>query len=257
MRVNVFAWIMPDADIEGYQPFKYNASIPARLTFTATSTNWHRGIDIDIFDSLLTLLPVDSVSTFIVHNYTRLSKEFWLRQAPRLPSLEEARLAPTAVQAFRDMLAEDTPPDGPRLPSLTKLLLIYVALTTPRTLSFRDMLIERVEQGVPLDVLDLRTCVAPEHIVQLLGEIVVDVKGPPARDPMEEVDEFAVWDPELFNLHTEIGSLNEVEFDDDPGPFHAEICCGDDEDEDDDEDGAEYDDEYYDDEYDSDDGYSG
>ena len=255
MRVNVFAWIMPDADIEGYQPYKYNASIPARLTFTATGSNWHRGIDFDIFDSLLNLLPVDSVSTFIVHNYIRLSKEFWLRQAPRFPSLEEVRLAPTAVQAFRDMLVEDTPPDGPRLPSLTKLLLIYVALTTPRTLSFRDMLIERVEQGVPLHVLDLRTCVAPEHIIQLLGEIVVDVKGPPARDPMEEVDEFAVWDPELFNLHTAVGSLNEVEFDDDPGPSYKEICCGDDEDDEDDDHGAEYDDEYDDDEYDSDDGY--
>ena len=230
-HVNVFAWIMPDADIEGYDPNKYHASIPARLTFTATSTTWFRGVDIGIFDALLTLLPMESVSTIIAHNYTRLSKEFWLRQAPRLPSLEQAHLAPSAVKAFRDMLAEDIPPDGPRLPSLTKLIVIHVILTAPRTLSFRDMLIERAEQGVPLDVLDLRTCTAPEHIIQLLREIVVDVKEP-ARDPMEN-DEFSIWGPSFFDLHAKFGSWNEARFDDDPVPLHEE-------------DGAEYD-EYHDD----------
>ena len=257
-RLKVFAWIMPDADLDGYNSWRYDASVPARLTFTAEGMNWRRGVDMRTFDALSAILPVDSVLTFVAHDYTRLSKEFWLSQAPRWSSLEQVHLGPTAVKGFRDMLAEDVPPDGPRLPLLKKLILIHVALTTPRTLSLRDMLIERVEQGVPLEVLDLRTCVAPEHIVQLFREIVVDVTEPPARDPTEEVNEFAIWDPQLFNLHAEIGSLNEVEFEDDQGPTRDErYLSEDDEDEDDDEDGAEYDDEYYDsdNDYNSDDGY--
>jgi hypothetical protein len=65
MRINVFAWIMPDDDLDGYDPITYRASIPAGLTFTVMTKNWHRGLDAEIFDALLTLLPVDSVSTFI------------------------------------------------------------------------------------------------------------------------------------------------------------------------------------------------
>jgi hypothetical protein len=182
-RINVIAWI-PDADLE-YYPFSpniLNDSIPARLRFTASCASWHRGVDMGIYDAFLAVLPLDSVSTFFAHCYTEFSKEFWLSQAPRWPSLEQAHLAPTAAKGFRDMLVEDAPPDGPRFPSLTKLILLHVKLTAPRMLSLRDMLIERVEQGVPLDILDLRTCFAPEHIIQPLREIVVDVK-----DPLKEV----------------------------------------------------------------------
>ena len=182
--VNVFAGI-PDTDLEYHpiDPDRYNTTIPAvpaRLRFTATNTDWHRGVGVGIYDTLLAVLPLDSVSTFMAHSCTEFSKEFWLSQAPRWSSLEQAHLAPAAVKVFSDMLAENAPPDGPRLPTLTKLVLLRVELTAPRMLSLRDMLIERVERGVPLDVLDLCTCFAfaPEHIIQLLGEVVVDVKEP-------------------------------------------------------------------------------
>jgi hypothetical protein len=109
-----------------------------------------------------TLLPMNSVSTLTAQNRTRLSKESWLRYASRLPLLEQARLVPIAVRALKEMLAEDIPldPDGPQLPMLTKLILLDVRLTAIRTFHLRDMLIERVEQGVPLEYLDLRTCFA-------------------------------------------------------------------------------------------------
>jgi hypothetical protein len=153
------------------------------------------------------LLPVDSVATLTTEKNTRVSKEFWLNQAPRWPSLERACLASTAVKAFRDMLTEDAPPDGPRLPSLKKLILIDVTLTAARTFSLQDMLIKRVEQGVPLDVLDLCKCFAPERAIQLLREIVVDVKEPLATNPM------VTEEPEFFNLHRESEYWNGVEFD--------------------------------------------
>jgi hypothetical protein len=63
-----------DVDLDGYVPITYRMSIPARLTITATAKNWHRAVDTGIIDALLTLLPVDSVSTFIAH-YAQLSKE--------------------------------------------------------------------------------------------------------------------------------------------------------------------------------------
>jgi hypothetical protein len=93
--------------------------------------------------------------------------------------------------AFRDML-EDAPPDGPLLPSLTKLIILNVTLTASRAYFLRDMLIERAEQGVPLNVLDLRTCIASDRAVQLLTEIVVDVQGPLASLPMR-MEEPAVF----------------------------------------------------------------
>ncbi|KAI0281237.1 hypothetical protein BGY98DRAFT_1185018 [Russula aff. rugulosa BPL654] len=139
-----------------------------------------------ISDALLTLLPTDSVSTLTAQNRTRLSKGFWLRHASGLRLLEQARLVPTAVRAFKEMLSEDIPFDSdcPQFPFLTKLILLDVRLTLIRTLHLRDTLIERVEQGVPLEYLDLRTCVAPNRAIQLLAEIVVDV-----REPLVEFDD--------------------------------------------------------------------
>jgi hypothetical protein len=70
------------------------------------------------------------------------------------------------------------------------------------------MLMKRVEQGVPLEVLDLRTCVAADRATQLFREVVVDVQEPlPAGTmPMEE--------PALSNSNGGIGyCCNEVEDD--------------------------------------------
>ena len=188
--VNVFAWIMPDADLDGYDPIIYRSSIPARLTFTATSgmgSNRHHGVDTGIIDALLTLLPVDSVSTLIVHYYAQLSKEFWLIHAPRWPSLEQVHLAPTAVKAFTEMLAEDAPPDGPRLPSLTKLILIHVR----KTWSVGGSLCSTRSISISLNT----TFVAPEHTIKLLRDIVIEKVD-------EDGGEFATWGPKYFNLRS-------------------------------------------------------
>jgi hypothetical protein len=170
-----------------------------------------------VLDALLVLLPMDSVSTLTTNN-TRLNKEFWICQAPRWPLLERASLVPTAVKAFMDMLVEDAPPDGPRLPSLTNLTLVDVTLLAPRIYRLGDMLIERVEQGVPLDVLDLRTCIMSDFAIQLLREIVVEVLV--GRIGMEQP-----------TLDWHGGYWKEVEYDDDP--------CYSDTDEVDDEEGYE------------------
>ena len=145
MSVGFVAWTMPDADVQFHKLLALpSKSVSARLMFAATGNQpgmyWNHEVVTTIYDAVFTLLPVDSVSTFSALNQTRLSKEFWLNQAPRLPLLKRVCLIPTAVKAFRDMLAEDSPPDGPRLPLLSKLTILWVRWTLTKTYHFRDML---------------------------------------------------------------------------------------------------------------------
>jgi hypothetical protein len=156
---------------------------------------------------------VNSVSAFTVRGSTKLSKEFWISHMPRLPLLERVLLVPSAVKVFRALLGEDAPPDGPRLPSLTKLTLINLTLTGLRTYDLQDMLMERVEQGAPLEVLDLSLCFASYRAIQLLREIVVEVCEPSAW-------QMTVEEPALFDSRGGIGSCNEVEYDDRRDPFY-------------------------------------
>jgi hypothetical protein len=121
---------------------------------------------------------MNSISTLTALK-ARLSTGFWLRHASRLPLLEQARLDSITLTGggFEEMLAGDIPldSDGPGLPMLTKLILVDVNLTSIMVLRLRDTLIERVEQGVPLEYLDLGECGAGKRATQLLAEIVVDV----------------------------------------------------------------------------------
>jgi hypothetical protein len=179
----VLAWTLPEADVKVCDSDTLlSASVSARLMFVATGIGWPQRTDTAIFDAFLALLPMKSVSTLSVLSDTQLNKEFWLGHTTRFPLLEQARLVPTAVKAFRDMLAEDPSPDGPRLPSLTKLILVDVKLNGPRAYHLRDMLMERAEQGAPLEVLDLRTCLAGDRAIQSLTEIVVEVQALWPRD---------------------------------------------------------------------------
>jgi hypothetical protein len=182
-RAEVIASTMPDVKIIDPNTL-FRASVPACLMFVATDYGWNDGVDTTIVDDLLTHLRLNHISTFTAQNDTWLSKEVWLGHAPRLPLLERVCLAPTAIKAFMAMLAEESPPDGPRLPSLTKLILVDVTLTADRAHLLRDILMEREKQGGPLEVLDLRTCVAADCEIQLLREII-DVQEPEDEDEDE------------------------------------------------------------------------
>ena len=238
-RTEVVTWTTPGADVKVRGPESLNSmSRSACFLFVANGDSWHYGVKTAISDALLTLLPTDSVSTLTAQNRTRLSKGFWLRHASGLRLLEQARLVPTAVRAFKEMLSEDIPfdSDGPQFPLLTKLILLDVRLTLIRTLHLRDTLIERVEQGVPLEYLDLRTCVAPNRAIQLLAEIVVDVREPLGARKIP-LDVF-------YNRYEGIGYRNAVEFDDGRGSWYDDTDSGEDEDGDEDdsedEDGMDY-----------------
>jgi hypothetical protein len=220
-RAEVIASTMPDVEVFDPNIF-FHESVHACLIFVVTGHTWNYGVDAVVSDTLLTFLPVNSISTFTAQNNTWFDKKFWLNHAPRLLLLERVRLVPTAFKTFRDILAEDAPPDGPRLPSLKKLILVDFTLTEHRAYHLCDMLIERVEQGVPLEVLDLRTCAAADREIQLLTEIVVDVQEPLAQ--FMDVEE-----PAFFRFG----------YEDERDPWYYDT----EEEEDEDEDESEYDDE--------------
>ena len=182
-HAEIFAWVVPDADLEVPDlptPLGMPASPCPRLAFSAWGNGrWRNGMNTMVFDTILVQLPLNAISTLTVQsNYTRWTEEFWLRHAPRLAMLKRARLAPTAVKAFKTMLVGDVSPNGPRwFPRLIKLILVGVSLTAVRTYHLRDMLVKRKEHGAALEVLDLPLCIAAEHAIRLLAEAAGNVQG--------------------------------------------------------------------------------
>ncbi len=182
MCADILAWTLPDIDIE--LPKQFGAFLGAmqfaRVAFSVTNDNWSRGAELRILNAVMAALPLDSLVTLTAQSCTKpLNKQFWVCHAPKWPLLRRVRLTPSTERGFREMLLED---DGgresPQLPLLTKLVLVDTALLERRTLRLCDALMKRVEQGVPLETLDLRTCLATSHAVELLSEIMVDVLGP-------------------------------------------------------------------------------
>jgi hypothetical protein len=232
-HAKMVAWTSPDVDVLAPYPTTLDhVAVSARMDFSASTDRrqWGFGTDTVILDALLTHLPVNSISTLTTQGNTRLSKEVWLSHVPRLVMLKRVRLVPSAVGTFRQILAEDGLPDGrPRLPLLTKLILVKVSLTMRRACLLRDALMKRMEQGAPVEDLDLRTCVAAEHAIQLLAETVGNVQGP--------IQMLKTGHPAFFNREGEISSSREEEGTDDdeydrPGDWDDD-GDGDEDDEDD------------------------
>jgi len=212
----MITWAVPDADSRVCDMLTmFSAADSARVVFFANikDLEWRVGTDSLIFDDLLTQLPLGSISTLTAHNNTKLDKEVWLKHAPSWPLLERVRLVPTALRSFREMLAEDPPPNGPLLPLLTKLNLVDVSLTVQRTYHLCDMLIERVEQGVPLEALDLSTCFVADRAVQLLQEIVVDVQRPAVTLEVGTSN----W---MEGIDSDEGLTEDDDHEYDPGPWY-------------------------------------
>ncbi|KAI9453533.1 hypothetical protein BJY52DRAFT_834056 [Lactarius psammicola] len=182
MCVEILAWNLPDMDVElPNQIAFFDAMHSGRVAFSVTNDDdWTPGIDMGTFNAVLEALPLEGLVTFTAQKLTFPSNEqFWLRHAPRWSLLRRVRLTPSTERGFREMLLEDNGGhESPLLPSLTKLVLVDTALLERRTLRLCDALMKRVEQGVPLETLDLRKCLATNHAVELLSEIVVDVLYP-------------------------------------------------------------------------------
>ncbi|KAH9170604.1 hypothetical protein EDB89DRAFT_1275886 [Lactarius sanguifluus] len=224
-RVNILAWPVPDIDVEvDDPPTLLAATLSPRVTLYITSNVWDLSA-IEILDATLAVLPLDGLVMLTVEhlelplgsNYDPRMDHFWLRCAPKWPLLRRMRVGISTEWGFIKMLLEEIGGgESPLLPSLTELVVAHASVDDRWTHRLSDALIRRVEQGVPLEVLDLRMCFLRfAAAVPLLSEIVVEVLGPimETRDPWdvlgpgpveETTSEYErisnMWDPVIRGL---------------------------------------------------------
>ncbi|KAF8256641.1 hypothetical protein EI94DRAFT_1821399 [Lactarius quietus] len=178
-HTNIIAWPLPDIDVDPYDPFALlSVALSARVALSITS-NRHSPDQYSLLDRAIAALPLGSILTLTAQHRSCLDDQFWLRNAPKWHLLQRAKLGLSEARGFIKMLSEDNGGrEYPLLPSLTTLVLLDISLSGRRTRRLCDALMKRVEQGVPLETLDLFTCYATTFTVQLLSEIVVDVLAP-------------------------------------------------------------------------------
>ncbi|KAH9070754.1 hypothetical protein EDB83DRAFT_2262296 [Lactarius deliciosus] len=173
-RVDILAWPVADIDAEVHDPpTLLAATLSPRVTLSVTceATVWFGDqAPLEISEAAIVALPLDSLVMLT-------AQHFWLRCGSRCPLLRRLRVAPFAVdELIRVLFNDDVGRGSPPLPSLTELVLDSIRFDEYRTLRLCDALMRRVEQGVPLEMLDLRVCYPYfPAAVPLLSEIVVDV----------------------------------------------------------------------------------
>jgi hypothetical protein len=190
-QIEVLVWPVPDIDAMVDDPPAFLcATLPPRveLSFIGQSRD---DACLEIFGTVMAALPLESLVMLAAVNleFSRNLKtqQFWLRLFPDWPLLQRVRLGRRVSDGFIKALLEDN--DGecknPLLPSLTELSLVAVKLDGNWTHFLCDALMKRVDQGVPLETLDLRMCfrdpqfnVMNSVAVRLLSEIVVDTLRP-------------------------------------------------------------------------------
>jgi hypothetical protein len=179
-HVNIVAWAFPDINTELLNQTRFLDPIPtARVAFSVSNLDRSPGIHTGVFDAAMATLPLNSIVALITDKFSWFDEQFWVRYAPGWPLLQRVHLAPPAVHGFMGMLLEDNGErECPLLPLLTTIVLVNAGLTERRTVRLCDTFMMRVEQGVPLETLDLHTCLATNCAVELLSEIVVEVPSP-------------------------------------------------------------------------------
>ena len=204
-QAEIILWTKPDADVEVQnQATLISATLSAWAVFTVSGPRW------GIVDAILTRLPLSSLSGLTAQDYSHFPETLWLNHAPCWPSLKRVRLIdPAVTRAFAEVLCQDTPRKGPLLPSLTKLSL-FNSLSNADGYRLVDMLIVRVEQGVPLQTVDLRECSVTPTIVRLLGEVLVDVQG---REEAEQQCFGTTEWPTLSTWRTKLALLFQIDVD--------------------------------------------
>jgi hypothetical protein len=217
--MEIYAWSDINGDASDY-PFFLVAIVSApRVAFSVTCHGrWSIDAHTELLGAAMAAFPLDNLMKLTTElDHVRLDEAFWRSHAPRWPLLECIQLAPFAVHGFTQMiLQDDGGHENPLLPLLTSLALPRSALTMPRVLHLCDALMKRVEQGVPVEELDLHTCNATRHAIRLLSEIVA-----------------SVWSPGALYLHT---FLPDADFEDDShGFFESEPYRSDDDEEEEEE----------------------
>ena len=194
------AWPVPDIDVEVHDPpVLLGATLHARVTLSFNLGVINFNAHLEILEMVLAGLPLDNLVTLTAQDlvshgfYGRdLSmQQFWHHLSPKWPLLQRVRLAPPAAHGFIEMLLEDNGGrERPVLPSLIELVVVNLSFYSHSLPLLCDALMKRVEQGVPLEMLDLRL-LSPHgraaDWLRSLSEIVVDVLGPATFEVTEQM----------------------------------------------------------------------
>ncbi|KAF8270759.1 hypothetical protein EI94DRAFT_1721860 [Lactarius quietus] len=207
-HADILAWPVPNIDDAVHDPpTLLAATLPTRvaLSFRSDDLEWFSAERrLEILDTVMAGLPLNGLVTLAAHDLSNRQSEadldtqhFWLYLSPKWPLLQSVRLAPPAAYGFMEILLED---NGGReralLPSLTELVVVDYTLFELKLAPLCDALMKRVEQGVPVQMLDLRMCTThpddgAEDWLRSLSEIGVDVLGPEktleTREQMESM----------------------------------------------------------------------
>lgn len=182
-RIDVFAWTRPDInfdvrDSSAFLDLMHSSRVTLSVT-RAWSINTHHHTR--VLEAAMAALPLDNLVTLAAPHCTLLDEQFWRRHAPQWRMLQCVWLSFDVAHWFRRTLLDaNGEHECSLLPSLVKLVLVDSDLTGPWIFDLCDILIlKRVEQGVPLEVVDMRTCTVHDHAaIQHLRKLGVDVWGP-------------------------------------------------------------------------------
>jgi hypothetical protein len=101
------------------------------------------------------------------------------------------------------------------------------------------MLVKRMEQGVPLETLDLRTCRAADCAIKLLTDFVGEVQGP-AQTLQRGHRAFFNWKGGVEFFDEEEKRTEDDEYDGQTRHWYGDASSDEDEEEDDDGDDEDY-----------------
>ena len=205
-QADFLAWPVPNIDTEVQGSTLLATTTPARVTLSFWSKDWNRfdGHN-EILGMAMAAIPLEGLVTLIAQDLlTPPFEQFWLPNLPRLPLLQHVRLAFIVATRFIDWLRADKGGrEDPLLPSLKELVIVGAHLYEDWTLRLCEALMKRVEQGVPLEMLDLHTCRPDPNYsaaVRLVSEIVVDVLAP-EETPEAIAQTISMWDRSSFVEH--------------------------------------------------------
>jgi hypothetical protein len=218
-RTDILLWTVPDADVEYRDNDSFTrATFSARAAFTASNPLWDFMTEATVYDAAMAALPTSSLTTLTVLDFTVVTRRLWLRYTPRWPLLQRVRLGCTVIRPFIDALTEDAPSQGPLLPSLVKLVTTGSPLTMDTALRLRDMLLARVERGVPIQTLDLCECAVLDDAMRLFRDLAADTRGPTRTGlPKRRV----VWPAPLVEWEADTRQADWSDEDDDDAQSHG------------------------------------
>ena len=196
--IKIFAWSVPNISVVVHDIFTSLTTTPP--TRVALSFAWPRPIDrVETLEILMARLPLDNLVMFadLTNSVEAETQHFWHHLSPMWSLLQCVRLTPVSGHGFIVMLLEDNGKcEKPLLPSLKQIVMVNYSLYSLSLLPLYDALRKRVEQGVPVKMLDLRMCRSypdshahNEDWLQLLSKTVGNILRPEqtseAREQME------------------------------------------------------------------------